>query len=152
MFAVAYVSKQKNLFCERDLIALASAANTRNSQLDITGYLFHKGEYFFQYLEGEQETLSKLMSSIKRDPRHCISRIVEIGEIEERSFAAWNMRYVTPDELDEINLEDIAQDVILRMTRPTFSEDMVKDRIVAIVRRIAELQTGRPEIGSAQPN
>lgn len=147
MFTLVYASTATSPFKEGDLQKLATFASKRNASDEITGYLFYRHEKFFQYLEGDEARVRALYESIGRDERHEIFREIELGEIDERQFSDWAMRYVTASELAQIELEDVAQDILARMTEPTFTTEAISRHVMNVVQKIAKF---RIEIGMAK--
>lgn len=138
MFAIAYASNANCSFDEEQLQDLAAQAAARNAQIDITGYLFFRSGQFFQYLEGEEQSVRTLLASIQRDDRHDVFRCIELGTIDQRNFADWRMRYVTAADLVQIELEDVAKDILLRMKEPAFSNEVVTEHVLRVVQKISE--------------
>ena len=84
-----------------DLQALLDFARDHNSAHDISGLLLYQAGYFLQALEGEPLEIQKLFERIKRDTRHCKVTKIYDQEVDERSFADWNMGFhvVTGDDM-----------------------------------------------------
>ena len=106
-----------------DLEDLLEQAQGNNSSQGITGALVYVDGFFLQVLEGEKESLQKLMQAICKDFRHETVTVLQEEEIAAAAFSAWDMAYVsaTPEQvatwaglsgttkLPEV-LEDIHQD------------------------------------------
>lgn len=80
---------------ERGIEDILAVARARNARLGITGALYYDGAYFLQVLEGMQAALADVFASILADNRHGDVRIVERGPVSQRSFAGWDMAWVT---------------------------------------------------------
>ncbi|MBZ7309075.1 diguanylate phosphodiesterase [Klebsiella oxytoca] len=52
------------------IIEMVKSANERNIQIGVTGILLFNGIHFFQLLEGQEESVKKIFSSIICDGRH----------------------------------------------------------------------------------
>ena len=100
MHAIVYVSEytKSDESINQDLNDITKIAKETNPTLDITGLLFYHNRKFLQIIEGEKESLEKLMVSIEKDPRHRnIERLIDEKAIR-RSYKDWNM--------DSFNLSD----------------------------------------------
>jgi hypothetical protein len=106
-----------------DLEDLLEQAQSNNSSQGITGALVYVDGFFLQVLEGEKQSLQKLMQAICKDFRHETVTVLQEEEIAAAAVSAWDMAYVsaTPEQvatwaglsgttkLPEV-LEDIHQD------------------------------------------
>ena len=100
MHAIVYVSEytKSDESINQDLNDITKIAKETNPTLSITGLLFYHNRKFLQIIEGEKDSLEKLMVSIEKDPRHRnIERIIDEKAIR-RSYEDWNM--------DSFNLSD----------------------------------------------
>jgi Sensors of blue-light using FAD len=81
-------------------ILIESVANNRRD--DVTGALIHDQKWFAQELEGPEAAVSAAFERILRDPRHSGVRLVKMGPVAARRFAAWWLAVVghTPDNAD----------------------------------------------------
>lgn len=109
---IIYLSKATIEFNEVSLLKLATEAAKRNQLSGITGYLYFVKGTFFQYFEGDEESVKYLWEKIAVDPRHKIVNTLHNQDISNRKFPSWNMKYITNDMLTVINLENL---VIERM-------------------------------------
>ncbi|MEM9158272.1 MAG: BLUF domain-containing protein [Verrucomicrobiota bacterium] len=110
MHLIVYISSYTG---EADLIGdvlrdISVKSFSKNRRLEITGHLFFHQNRFIQLIEGSQESLESLMSSLQRDPRHCdIHRVID-EPIKERSFSGWRMGILNIDSssiIDTTSLE-----------------------------------------------
>lgn len=70
----------------------------RNNARDRVGGVLHFGNgYFFQCLEGEQDTVDRIHHRIARDDRHRDMTTLSMNPISERLFKNWSMKYVAID-------------------------------------------------------
>lgn len=145
MFALVYASRARQPFEESDLRELESHACSKNERLGITGYLNYKKGTFLQYLEGEQATVLDLMNTIEQDERHTVVRTVYLPEVEERRFENCYMRYWTQNELVEIKVEDLLEEVLLRMNELIYGEERLRSFTLQLATRIAELHRKYPQ-------
>ena len=139
MFALVYVSEAVRAFDEVELQGLALHAAARNERLAVTGYLHyaHERRMFFQYLEGERETVLALMAEIVADERHAVRNTLELGEVGPRHFPRWSMRRLGAGELRAIRLEDVLESVLLTMCQPAFSPAEARPTVLRIVGQLA---------------
>lgn len=72
----------------RDILA---TAQRNNSRVGVTGFLIFDKPWFVQILEGERPEVSKIYGRISRDPRHSGLSIVNLRNIDQRSFPNWSM-------------------------------------------------------------
>lgn len=104
-----------------DLLARAQASNARRG---ITGALVYVDGSFLQIIEGEEDSVKRLMEKISGDLRHETVTILQSGEITSAVFSDWKMAYVsaTPEQIAEwIGLDRTTQ-------LPDLFEDMHQDR------------------------
>ena len=102
---LTYVSKLSLPLNQEEIIEIGRKASLNNQKVDVTGILIGVGDYFFQILEGDENTVSALVQKISRDQRHCDVNILsaETG-CEERLFSDWNMKAVTLNESNDLIL------------------------------------------------
>lgn len=75
---------------DREILEIARA---RNSKHGVTGYL-HKQNYFFcQYLEGPEDAVQSIYTSIQNDNRHSHVTLLGLKECTQRLFKEWDMGY-----------------------------------------------------------
>lgn len=79
-----------------DLEQMLEESRLRNARRGITGVLVFVDGVFLQVLEGEQDDVEDLMTSIRRDPRHRNIKVFHEEEIDRRAFPAWRMAYLSP--------------------------------------------------------
>lgn len=71
-----------------------------NKMDHITGLLMVHDGIYVQWLEGPTLAVTELWARLRRDKRHhCVVKLLENREAEERSCPDWSMRKVTRDEL-----------------------------------------------------
>ena len=88
---------------------IVATAQRVNSVQGITGLLVWGGGMFFQWLEGPRVAITRLMDSIRRDPRH--ERVVilsETEEVRERIFPDWGMERVAPGDIRPVLQDALA--------------------------------------------
>jgi hypothetical protein len=83
---------------------LFSQARSNNKQRHITGALLVSGEWFAQVLEGEEELVRSLYSTIAQDTRHDQVKLLTTVEGADRLFSRWAMARVSEDGEPDIPL------------------------------------------------
>ena len=101
MIRLVYASTALKDWSPEELLTLLKTCRKNNSEQDITGILLYSNRTFFQVLEGNEETISKIYATIEKDPRHKNVTIIEKEQIAERSFPYWSMGF---EKIDSKNL------------------------------------------------
>ncbi|MDQ1902655.1 BLUF domain-containing protein [Paracoccus sp. WLY502] len=117
MIAILYRSEAKTAADGNADQQILSAAQVRNTSLNVTGFLYREDDVFYQWLEGPADAVRQIFSSILKDPRHHqVKKLSEIP-ISNRSFRPWPMAY---SDGSIISLFDWAAetDISLQMVRP----------------------------------
>lgn len=94
MKSILYVSKTSfgSRAAQQEVNCIVDCARSRNRANEVTGMLVYTGDHFAQLLEGSEESVELIMTSIRNDPRHhSISE--HSSPIEKRSFGAWSLGY-----------------------------------------------------------
>ena len=99
LISVSYISKATQDMGVLALMRLTDQAAQLNQKLGLSGVLFYENQHFGQILEGPRAELTKIWEKIQRDPRHHQVRLLNMEEIEERSFPAWSMRFFLAKEI-----------------------------------------------------
>jgi hypothetical protein len=144
MFALVYLSEAHALFDDPAVAELADKAAAKNGRLQITGYLHYRTDRqtFFQYLEGPQPAVLELMDVIVADPRHRVINLIRLGEIKQRLFPTWSMRYLSDRYFHMIQMEDVLEGVLLTMREKVFDRETVVDTVMRLARYIASRKSG----------
>lgn len=100
-------------FKEADLNDLIHRAETFNNEQDITGFLHYSRGYFIQYIEGQEEKLTRLYNKIKEDGLHAVEIDLSTNQFEQPLFPTWRMRRLEDRFFIEIGLEDILQNQLI---------------------------------------
>lgn len=85
---------------EDDLEDIVNGSQKRNTSFDITGLLIYLNGHFLQVLEGEEESVERLFSNIKRDDRHHMVEAISKSQIKDRLFAKWCMAFQSLDSTE----------------------------------------------------
>lgn len=99
VFRLIYRSRNRILPDRRKsaLGDIFSKARSNNKKRDITGALLISGDWFAQTLEGDEEAVRSLFTTIERDPRHEHVSILEEQKATARLFSRWAMAKVSAD-------------------------------------------------------
>jgi hypothetical protein len=89
---LVYRSRAARKFSPFEVQRLALDAQVRNRRQSITGLLVYDEDCFIQWLEGPADSLSRLMQTIRSDPRHTDIEILTEQPAAERVFGEWNMK------------------------------------------------------------
>ena len=97
---LVYVSKESRKLSPTDLDEILAASQRYNDANKVSGILLYVEGRFFQVLEGPGDEVDQLYQTISKDPRHTESTIIAQGELQQRFFKGWNMRFnkVSEDE------------------------------------------------------
>lgn len=138
--ALAYASEATCHFGEDELSQLSRLAAHENAKADVTGYFFFKDNLFFQYLEGDVEKVKDLMDKISNDPRHSVSRQIVFGNIPNRLFADWQMRYISASAMVGVGAEIIFHNMLLNITDARHPEQLVVSQTMSLIHELAAYQ------------
>jgi hypothetical protein len=94
---VVYRSRAKVPLPVPDLQELARLAAQRNRLEAVTGLMVYDFPCFYQWLEGPEDSLERIMRAIRRDPRHTDMEILSVKPVEKRIFGGWSMKLATRD-------------------------------------------------------
>ena len=90
---LSYLSEAVSDMSFLGLMRLLESARAFNQQNGITGILLYDNQQFGQIIEGERSNVMKAWKRIQDDKRHHRVELLEIREIEERSFPEWLLRF-----------------------------------------------------------
>ncbi|MEM6512340.1 MAG: BLUF domain-containing protein [Pseudomonadota bacterium] len=115
MRGIVYVSEAQMYFDNMSLESLAADAGARNFELGVSGYLYFEKDRFVQYVEGDEDVIDGLMTSIRADVRHRMLHQVVEDNLRTRRFPSWHMRYLSRQELESVKLEHVLTDYLMYM-------------------------------------
>lgn len=95
--SIAYISQASKKMKLGELLQLVDQASMANEKVGITGALFYEDGIFGQVLEGDNETVCKLMSRISQDIRHQNIMSTDVKNISTRQFSKWAMHVGSSD-------------------------------------------------------
>jgi len=90
---LSYLSEAVSDMSFLGLMRLLESARAFNQKNGITGILLYDNQQFGQIIEGEYANVMKAWKRIQDDKRHHRIELLEIREIEERSFPEWLLRF-----------------------------------------------------------
>jgi len=90
-----------------ELQALLQGAQARNRREAITGLIVYDHPHLYQWLEGPQESVFRVMETIQSDTRHTDIQILSRRPIPARVFGDWSMKLATRDTDASIWRHDI---------------------------------------------
>ena len=98
-----YCSRAADGVDDAEVGRIVESAQRNNLARGITGILVFGSGVFFQWVEGPETQIQKLIASLHNDPRHY--DIVSLGESEEeceRLYPNWQMERVGADDIREV--------------------------------------------------
>jgi len=95
VYQIVYTSIASKKMFKSDLYTILRQARNNNNSNGVTGMLAYTEQNFFQVIEGNKEVVSELFTKIHNDNRHHDARILYENEVYMRSFANWEMAYVS---------------------------------------------------------
>ncbi|HYO82621.1 MAG TPA: BLUF domain-containing protein [Bryobacteraceae bacterium] len=93
MLSLVYVSSARQEFSHADLFELLKRSRENNTRLGVTGMLLYNDGNFIQVLEGPEEAVRSLYSTIGADARHGGVICLLERSIERREFGDWSMAF-----------------------------------------------------------
>lgn len=90
---IVYVSFAQNNLSEKELKHLLREIRKKNAEQGITGLLLYNDGSFIQVIEGSEEVIHRVFTSISKDNRH--TNVVKLLEepIDHRAFPDWSMGF-----------------------------------------------------------
>lgn len=88
-----YVSTAAYLMEGGELVAMLTAARTRNAAERVTGLLLYRDGNFLQFLEGPADAVNRLGARIMADVRHYDIVTLQNGPAEHRVFDDFSMGF-----------------------------------------------------------
>ena len=93
---IMYSSEAAEPMTVTGLEQILTDARAGNELRNVTGALVYVDGVFFQILEGEEDVVRNLMTSIASDSRHHSVKVVYEAEVDARAFESWRMAYLSP--------------------------------------------------------
>lgn len=111
VFQLLYASGGSGPVTDDDIRDILDVSRRNNAALGVTGLLLFADNMFLQVLEGEEQTVRSLATTIRRDPRHRNYMELLAQNAPGRAFGQWQMGF---KRLQEGLAED---DAVFRATR-----------------------------------
>lgn len=94
LYSMVYISRitSAGMMAAGTLNDIAATAIANNQQNNITGVLCYGNGYFFQYLEGSEDALTRLKNELILDTRHKDMQILQFNRLAERAFTGWSLQ------------------------------------------------------------
>lgn len=96
---LTYLSEAVSDMSFLGLMRLLESARAFNQKNSITGILFYDNQQFGQVIEGERANIMKAWKRIQDDKRHHRIDLLEIREIEQRTYPEWLLRFYGGESL-----------------------------------------------------
>lgn len=80
-----------------DLFYLLAQARERNEIEGVTGLLLYDRGHFYQWIEGDEQSLHRVWNSIRMDRRHTDIEVLADRTIPFRLFTRWSMQFAHRD-------------------------------------------------------
>lgn len=94
MYQLMYVSEADEGMDTLALVEIIKKARLRNHSSEVTGGLFYFRNRFLQVLEGNEEHVMEIYSSIEQDDRHHGINLIASHYVDTPSFPDWDMKLI----------------------------------------------------------
>lgn len=92
---LTYVSLPTTVLSEEESDKIIELSQKNNAKLNITGVVYFSSTVYVQTLEGDQDSIMKLVEKISKDPRHRQLTIASVERgIKKRLYPKWKMNKV----------------------------------------------------------
>lgn len=108
-YCFVYTSVSKRKLSEDHLKNLLKKSRQKNLNRNISGMLLYLDPFFIQILEGEEQAVNTLYSTIQQDPRHYKVSLIYKKPIQQRSFADWSMGFNVVKPENVANIEGFSE-------------------------------------------
>lgn len=99
-------------------------ARRRNAAEGLTGFLHHEEGFFFQWLEGPEDSLARVGAIIEADRRHSALTYLHRGRGERIQFPVWRMGY--SDREDGSLLDWLACHPVTQIERAEYARSILE--------------------------
>ncbi|MGI4808376.1 MAG: BLUF domain-containing protein [Janthinobacterium lividum] len=94
---LVYRSRATRPLTPAELLDLTKVAERRNRAESITGLMLYDDSSFFQWLEGPDDAVARVMHSITGDTRHTDIEVLTRRPTARRNFHGWSMKLALAD-------------------------------------------------------
>ena len=129
-----YSSVATELMPKSKLYKILVEARINNKLANVTGLLVFVDGKFLQVIEGDEGVVSKLLDKISKDRRHKNLNVVYKANIEQRTFASWQMAYVSPSPKELAAWAGLKNTTTLETTFATIQSE--PNRFPALLREL----------------
>ena len=106
VFSLVYLSRARIECTPQQLQDIVKSSQQSNQKSNITGMLLVSDGYFFQLLEGDEDTVRKLFKVITEDKRHDEVRLLLADNVSKRYCPNWSMTLLINHELKPVQTKD----------------------------------------------
>ncbi len=118
--SIAYVSHATRAFIPEDFDALLVDARMFNATVEVTGVLFYHAGKFFQYIEGQDNSIAGVYQRIVQSSSHTgIEKLLDT-EIRHRYFETWHMGFCEAPETGIQQIANASWEKSMPITRDEF--------------------------------
>lgn len=100
---ILYISKAVQPISDTELHDIASQARVKNKRNGITGALLFTEDSFIQVIEGDYESIERLLVDIRADKRHRDITILMDRKVRSRDFKNWSMGMIRSSDVKTAN-------------------------------------------------
>lgn len=132
---IKYLSRFARPLGPSELEDIASVAEKKNQEHDLTGILMTSGGIFFQVFEGPQESVDRLWETLQIDPRHKDILLLQVEEgVEKRAFPDWRMKRLNLDDRSggQVELLRAIMQTVLKQMQMIYDLTGVLERAAAV--------------------
>jgi hypothetical protein len=135
---LTYVSSATGALEQPQLLALLDSARRHNEAADVTGLLLHRGNAFFQILEGPETSVREIYQRICDDDRHDNIELLIDEPTSKRQFPDWRMGFLDIDDLDLSLLPGYSDFLSPDTSSRTLFQEMTRSQRMALMFRDME--------------
>lgn len=123
VYQLTYRSKAIPDITSKEIQEIIKIAKAFNSTNDISGCLLFDNGYFVQILEGDEEKVTQLYLTIKKDRRHNHLEVLSKGWSSKRVFDNWGMGYLEMKAMKIGKKEDLVIQAMNELTSISVKND-----------------------------
>jgi hypothetical protein len=106
---LVYRSRAVKPLAAPELLQLTNAAAARNRREALTGLMLYDDSRFYQWLEGPEVGVDRIMGSIRQDPRHTDIEVLSNQTTDGRAFGDWAMKLAAPGQIAASAPDDVLE-------------------------------------------
>jgi len=126
MRQLLYVSDTNRDFSQAALDEILATSRRKNRAADVTGVLLYLDGAFLQVLEGSEEAVEAIFSSISADPRHWNVKVL-LDREAPRAFGSWSMgfEHLRAGRKETAEIFEISGEAIAGRLKPHTAHDLL---------------------------